>query len=60
MNDLVVFMCILMVFLLAYGIACQAVLFPHVTDTRQMLKGIFYRSYFQIYGELFLEELEGW
>eukprot|EP00057_Strongylocentrotus_purpuratus_P005699 XP_003731577.2 PREDICTED: transient receptor potential cation channel subfamily M member 5 [Strongylocentrotus purpuratus] len=59
MNDLVVFMCILMVFLLAYGIACQAVLFPHVTDTRQMLKGIFYRSYFQIYGELFLEELEG-
>ncbi|XP_011674872.2 transient receptor potential cation channel subfamily M member 2 [Strongylocentrotus purpuratus] len=59
MNDLVVFMCILMVFLLAYGIACQAVLFPHVADTRQMLKGIFYRSYFQIYGELFLEELEG-
>ncbi|XP_041467806.1 transient receptor potential cation channel subfamily M member 5-like [Lytechinus variegatus] len=58
-NDLLVFICILLVFVLAYGIACQAVLFPHVTDTRQMMKGIFYRSYFQIYGELFLEELEG-
>ncbi|XP_071494819.1 transient receptor potential cation channel subfamily M member 5-like [Diadema antillarum] len=58
-NDLLVFICILMVFLLAYGIAVQAVLFPHVTDPAELLKGIFYYSYFQIYGELFLEEIAG-
>ncbi|XP_072174396.1 transient receptor potential cation channel subfamily M member-like 2 [Diadema setosum] len=59
MVDLVLFFCILSVFLIGYGIASQAILFPNETDVNLIFRGVLMRSYFQIFGELFLEVIEG-
>ncbi len=50
---------ILVIILVGYGVAVQAVLFPHVTDPATVAKGILYRPAFQIYGELFLDDVTG-
>ena len=50
---------ILAVVLIGYGVAIQSILYPHVTDPTTVMKGILYRPYFQIYGELFLEDMGG-
>lgn len=55
--DLGVFLGILFVILIGYGIAMQAILFPHITDANLIYEGIWYRPYFQIYGELFLDDI---
>ncbi|XP_072021702.1 transient receptor potential cation channel subfamily M member-like 2 [Amphiura filiformis] len=57
--DLAVFMVILLIVLTGYGVAVQSVLYPHVTDHWTVFKEILYRPYFQIYGELFLEDIQG-
>ena len=59
MVDLMFFLCILFVFLIAYGVAVQAILFPNSSTAEEVLVGVFYRSYFQMYGELFLEVFQG-
>lgn len=59
MVDLMFFVAILAVFLIGYGIASQAILFPNETDVSVIMRGILMRSYFQIFGELFLEVIEG-
>ncbi|XP_071942447.1 transient receptor potential cation channel subfamily M member-like 2 isoform X2 [Antedon mediterranea] len=58
MVDLAFFMCILFVFLIAYGVASQAIMFPNTSGFFPIVKGIMYKSYFQMYGELFLEDIE--
>ncbi|XP_022084602.1 transient receptor potential cation channel subfamily M member 2-like isoform X2 [Acanthaster planci] len=55
---LVAFLAILLVFLVAFGVACQAILFPNNQDIVGIIKGVFYQSYFQLYGELFLEDID--
>ncbi|XP_038064176.1 transient receptor potential cation channel subfamily M member 5-like [Patiria miniata] len=55
MVDLISFVCILLVFLIAYGVTCQAIFYPNSTDPESIAKGVLYRSYFQLYGELFLD-----
>ncbi len=57
---LVIFLFILLVFLIPYGVASQAMLYPNTDDFNlEMLKNIIYYPYYRIYGELFLEESEG-
>nr|XP_039250494.1 transient receptor potential cation channel subfamily M member-like 2 isoform X2 [Styela clava] len=56
-KDLLTFLFILAVFLLAYGVASQALLYPNETDFAQIIVGIIYKPYWQIYGELFLDEI---
>ncbi|XP_077970789.1 transient receptor potential cation channel subfamily M member 2-like isoform X2 [Styela clava] len=56
-KDLLTFLFILTVFLLAYGVASQALLYPNETDVAQIIVGIIYKPYWQIYGELFLDEI---
>ncbi|XP_022084590.1 transient receptor potential cation channel subfamily M member 5-like [Acanthaster planci] len=58
MLDLISFICILLVFLIAYGVACQAILYPNSAHPESIAKGVLYRSYFQLYGELFLDSFE--
>ncbi len=50
---------ILLVVLLAYGIAINALMYPKRDFYTGIFRDIFYYPYWQIYGELFLEELEG-
>ncbi|XP_033625076.1 transient receptor potential cation channel subfamily M member-like 2 isoform X2 [Asterias rubens] len=59
MIDLSFFLCILFVFMLAYGIASQAILNPNSTSFGDIFFGVVYKSYFQIFGELFLEDIAG-
>ncbi|VDD84376.1 unnamed protein product [Mesocestoides corti] len=57
--ELAVFLLILLIFLVPYGISTQAMLFPYVTEfNAEMVKAVFYYPYYRLYGELFLEESE--
>ena len=57
MKDLAFFLFIMAVFLIAYGIAIQALLYPGENRFSEIIVGILYKPYFQIYGELFLDEI---
>lgn len=58
-QDLGYFVAILFVFLVAYGIASQAILYPSTPFTFDLFKEVLKKPYFQMYGELFLPEIEG-
>eukprot|EP00054_Salpingoeca_dolichothecata_P012515 m.69394 g.69394 ORF g.69394 m.69394 type:complete len:1427 (-) comp19982_c0_seq1:42-4322(-) len=57
-SDVLVFACLILIFLLAYGIAAQGLLFPDREFDRQTATNVIYRPYFQIFGELFLDDIE--
>ena len=59
MVDLAFFTIILMVFIIAYGLASQAILYPNTPFSLTLMKEIVRKPYWQMYGELFLEEIEG-
>lgn len=59
MVDLAFFVVILMVFIIAYGVASQVILYPNSDFGLELLRDVFKKPYFQMYGELFLEEIEG-
>lgn len=54
--DMVQFLALLIIFILAYGIATQGILYPNEWRIDEILYGIIYTPYFQIYGELFIAE----
>ncbi|KAH3872329.1 hypothetical protein DPMN_035544, partial [Dreissena polymorpha] len=56
--DLLFFVGIFIVFLLSFGIMYQANLFPNSPPSWYLLKSVVYIPYWQMYGELFLEDLE--
>ncbi|KAI0224322.1 Transient receptor potential cation channel subfamily M member-like 2 [Lamellibrachia satsuma] len=49
----------MMVFVIAYGTALQAILYPNSTFGWPLLGAIFKKAFFQIDGEHFLDELDG-
>ena len=49
------FLLIMVVFLLAYGVAQQAILYPNEVASWSMVSRVFFRPYFQVYGELFVD-----
>ena len=53
------FVAILMVFIVAYAIASEAILYPETELSWKLLYHLPRKAYWQIYGELFLEEIEG-
>ncbi|KAH9518536.1 hypothetical protein Btru_017091 [Bulinus truncatus] len=56
--ELTMFVMILMVFLLAYGVASQGLLYKNRKSDWIILKDVLYFPYWQLFGELFLDELE--
>ncbi|XP_057292178.1 transient receptor potential cation channel subfamily M member 3-like isoform X1 [Hydractinia symbiolongicarpus] len=52
--DMMYFLVILFVFLLAYGVATKAILQPQAAGWH-MLRDIFFHPYYNIYGELFID-----
>ncbi|KAL9987179.1 hypothetical protein ACROYT_G001438 [Oculina patagonica] len=54
--DMTYFLLIMVVFLMAYGVAQQAILFPYETGSWNIIPKVFFRPYFQVYGELFIED----
>ncbi|KAI0221469.1 Transient receptor potential cation channel subfamily M member 2 [Lamellibrachia satsuma] len=59
MKDMSHILVILMVFVIAYGAALQAILYPNSTLGWPLLGAIFKKAFFQIDGEHFLDELDG-
>lgn len=64
MDDLKQFVIILLVFLVAYGISLEAIMFPGPgqyarNDTWKSIQGVLELPYWQMYGELFLDEIKG-
>nr|KAG5691042.1 hypothetical protein BaRGS_021253 [Batillaria attramentaria] len=58
-TDLMWFFVILLVFVFAYTIASEAILYPNTEVSMKLLYYLPRKAYWQIYGELFLDELEG-
>ena len=58
MIDLAYFLFILVVVIIGYGVALQAIRFPNTTPWNA-LKGVVNKPYWQLYGELFIEDLFG-
>ena len=59
LTDLLFFVSLVVIFILAYGVINQAMRYPNSPLSFSLLKGIIYQPYWQIYGELFLDQLEG-
>ena len=63
LEDLKQFVIILLIFIIAYGIALQAVSFPgpgrYSKSWGEVFRGVVDLPYWQMYGELFLEEISG-
>ncbi|KAL3875817.1 hypothetical protein ACJMK2_033732 [Sinanodonta woodiana] len=57
--DLMFFVLIFVIFLLSFGVAYQANLFPNSEPSWYLLKSVVYMPYWQMYGELFLDNMEG-
>ncbi|XP_077862252.1 transient receptor potential cation channel subfamily M member 5-like [Saccoglossus kowalevskii] len=58
-EDLFYFVLILAVFVVSFGVVIEAILYPNMDpDIRIIFKSL-YKPYWQLYGELFLEEVEG-
>ncbi|XP_072020326.1 transient receptor potential cation channel subfamily M member-like 2 [Amphiura filiformis] len=57
--DLGFFMCIIFIVLIGYGVTMNVILYPQVEheNAKDLIEALIYRPYFQIYGELFLEEI---
>ncbi|KAH3872343.1 hypothetical protein DPMN_035558 [Dreissena polymorpha] len=60
MIDLFQFLGIGLVFVLCFGIIYQANLYPNSPAAEKLLEKIFFVPYWQIFGELFLDELTGY
>ncbi|XP_060576682.1 transient receptor potential cation channel subfamily M member-like 2 [Ruditapes philippinarum] len=58
LDELRMFVMVLFVFLLAYGVASQGLLYDIRTPSWAILKDIVYFPYWQLYGEIFLEEID--
>ncbi|XP_072174310.1 transient receptor potential cation channel subfamily M member 5-like [Diadema setosum] len=55
LNDLWYFLGVLFVFLIGYGIASQAILYPNTTDPDALARGVLFMAYFHMFGETFLD-----
>lgn len=57
-KDVLAFVALVAVFLVGYGVATQGILFPLREFDYQSFENVVYRPYFQIYGELFLDDIQ--
>lgn len=58
LDELRMFIMVLLVFLLAYGVAHQGLLYHIRSPSWAILKDVFYFPYWQLFGEIFLDEIE--
>ena len=65
LKDLALFIIILFVTILGYGVAAMAVQYPDAwkdaaNNVEKYVINLIFVPYFQVYGELFLENIQGW
>ena len=49
-------MAVLMVFIISFGVAFQALVDPNKEQSWELLRNVFWRGYWQMLGEMFLED----
>lgn len=59
LQDLLFFLVILAIFILSFGIAMQSLLHPQEKFSFRLIVDAIYVPYWQIFGELFMERMEG-
>lgn len=59
MKDVFFFLFFLSVWLVAYGVATQALLHPHDGRPEWVFRRVLYRPYLQIFGQIPLDEIDG-
>ena len=57
LTELVKFMLVLAVFIVGFGVAFQAILYPYQSPSWSTLVDILYRPFWQMFGEPFLDDL---
>ncbi|XP_037319037.2 transient receptor potential cation channel subfamily M member 4-like [Pungitius pungitius] len=58
MKDIFFFLFFLMVWLMAYGVANQALLYSYDASLERILRRVFYRPYLHIFGQIPVEEMD--
>ncbi|XP_038383025.1 transient receptor potential cation channel subfamily M member 3 isoform X5 [Canis lupus baileyi] len=58
MIDMMYFVIIMLVVLMSFGVARQAILFPNEEPSWKLAKNIFYMPYWMIYGEVFADQID--
>ncbi|KAB5555303.1 hypothetical protein PHYPO_G00032170 [Pangasianodon hypophthalmus] len=58
MKDVFFFLFFLAVWLLAYGVANQALIYPYDTSVDRILRRVFYRPYLHIFGQIPVEKID--
>ena len=58
LTDLGYFVVILIVFIICYGVASQAVMYPH-QSMGNAVRGVLEVPYWQMYGELYIDDILG-
>lgn len=59
MKDIFFFLFFLMVWLMAYGVANQALLYSYDPSLERIFRRVFYRPYLHIFGQIPVEEMDG-
>lgn len=59
MKDIFFFLFFLMVWLMAYGVANQALLYSYDPNLERIFRRVFYRPYLHIFGQIPVEEMDG-
>jgi len=57
LTELMKFLIVLVVFIVSFGIAFQAILHPNQPLSWSMLADVIWRPYWQMFGELFLDDV---
>ena len=57
-ENMMYFVVLLLVVLMAFGVARQAILFPDETWHWRLVRHIFYQPYFMLYGEVFAADID--
>ncbi|XP_060719905.1 transient receptor potential cation channel subfamily M member 4-like [Tachysurus vachellii] len=58
MKDMFFFLFFLAIWLLAYGVANQALIYPYDSSADRILRRVFYRPYLHIFGQIPVEEID--
>lgn len=58
MKDVFFFLFFLAVWMLAYGVANQALIYPYDSSADRILRRVFYRPYLHIFGQIPVDEID--
>ncbi|CAH2089285.1 unnamed protein product [Euphydryas editha] len=56
-KNMIYFVVLLLVVLMSFGVARQAILYPDKEASWYLIRGVFFQPYFMLYGEVFAEQM---